>query len=291
MTDRDRDCPQPHAPPSCTATRSAQPITMTTNASIVTTAAKADSALDLAAAAAKPSAPTSVAAAAAPAADNDHAALDRDNDHDASSAHDPLVVAITSAAPPPPPPPRPAAPPDPPLTGVAHWHAQRARWLAPPPADATPAPTPTAAPRPKPVTLPKEAYLFAYHKLVHEGLPLVGDRRLPLPVLLELMVDGWRSEGLLPPANPDTMLPSSPTSSQFSGSCMAPRRNNEVVRAPPPSSVPARALDWLLHLGAVLVRGMATLSRPFSLSPQVIVGRSRTGREAAVRSELEVVGM
>ncbi|KAJ3358369.1 hypothetical protein GGF32_000469 [Allomyces javanicus] len=268
---------------------------MTTNASIVTATAKADSALDLAAAAAaNPSASTPVAAAAAPAADNDHAAFGRDNDRDASSSvHDPLVVAITTSAAPPPPPPRPAAPPDPPLTGVAHWHAQRARWLAPPPADATPASAPAAAaaPRPKPVTLPKEAYLFAYHKLVHEGLPLVGDRRLPLPVLLELMVDGWRSEGLLPPANPDTMLPSSPTSSQFSGSCMAPRRNNEVVRAPPPSSVPSRALDWLLHLGAVLVRGMATLSRPFSLSPQVIVGRSRTGREAAVRSELEVVGM
>ncbi|KAJ3370529.1 hypothetical protein GGF31_004120 [Allomyces arbusculus] len=269
---------------------------MTTNASIVTTSAKADSALDLAAAApANPSAPTPVAAAAAPAADNDYAAIDRDNDPDTSSSvHDPLVVAITTVASPPPPPPRPAAPPDPPLTGVTHWHAQRARWLAPPPVDATPAPAAAAAaaaPRLKPVTLPKEAYLFAYHKLVHEGLPLVGDRRLPLPVLLELMVDGWRSEGLLPPANPDTMLPSSPTSSQFSGSCMAPRRTAEVVRAPPPSSVPSRALDWLLHLGAVLVRGMATLSRPFSLSPQVIVGRSRTGREAAVRSELEVVGM
>ncbi|KAJ3374491.1 hypothetical protein GGF31_007269 [Allomyces arbusculus] len=114
------------------------------------------------------------------------------------------------------------------LVGVAHWHARRREWLQ--------APASGAAPR-APVTLRRDAYLDVYTKLVKERKPLAAGRGLPLQQLLELIVEGWKQEGMLPETfAPPPSPPPNPESYY---------RTYLAHAHPGDAEPPASTLEWL----------------------------------------------
>ncbi|KAJ3356575.1 hypothetical protein GGF32_001468 [Allomyces javanicus] len=126
------------------------------------------------------------------------------------------------------------------LVGVAHWHARRREWLQ--------APASGAAPR-APVTLRRDAYLDVYTKLVKERKPLAAGRGLPLQQLLELIVEGWKQEGMLPESfAPPPSPPPNPESYY---------RTYLAHAHPGDAEPPASTLEWLGGLFRGLLAPMA----------------------------------
>ncbi|KNE54157.1 hypothetical protein AMAG_00155 [Allomyces macrogynus ATCC 38327] len=149
------------------------------------------------------------------------------------------------------------------LVGVAHWHARRREWLQ--------APASGAAPR-TPVTLRRDAYLDVYTKLVKERKPLAAGRGLPLQQLLELIVEGWKQEGMLPETfAPPPSPPPNPESYY---------RTYLAHAHPGDAEPPASTLEWLGGLFRGLLAPISAAT-PASASASAETQQTRGRRSLA----------